>query len=385
MISEHSKLRAVSDTLIIVLFLVTISLPELINFLRPSQALVAAENRPLVPKPELKWNPETLDTFPARYEAYYNDHFGLRHTLIHWLNVSQSLWLKTSTSPKVIIGKHGWLFYTIEPVGNDYPSQKPFSPEELARWLRMLECRRDWLAARGILYIFVIAPDKQSIYPEHLTRTVRRRYGQGTRLDQLVGYFNSHSDFRILDLRDSLREAKVRELLFSLTDSHWNHRGAFVAYQTLMEKIAQQFPAVKPLPRSMFESAVKPSQGGDLARMLGLEKRLPEEILELVPRLQRQAKKVDAGYSVPLSPQMQPFAMERSDSTLPRAVIFRDSFADALIPFLSEHFQRVFYLWQEPYEFDFSAIERERPDIVIQEIVERKLGFGFPLHSSAGI
>ncbi|HEV3203139.1 MAG TPA: hypothetical protein VGY77_02090 [Gemmataceae bacterium] len=385
MTSGRSKLRTVSDTLVIVLFLVTISLPQLTSLLRPSQALVAAENRPLVPKPEFKWKPETLDAFPARYEAYYNDHFGFRHTLIHWLNIAQSIWLKTSTSPKVIIGKHDWLFYTIEPVGNDYPSQKPFSPVELTRWQHMLERRRDWLAARGILYIFVIAPDKQSIYPEHLTRAVRRRYSQETRIDQLVAYFNSHSDFRILDLRDSLQEAKLRDLLYSRTDSHWNQRGAFVAYQTLMEKIAQQYPDVKPLPRSMFESIVKPSKGGDLAQMLGLEKRLPEDILDLVPRFQRRAKKVDAGYSVLLPPQMQPFAMETSDSTLPRAVIFRDSFADALIPFLSEHFQRVFYLWQEPYEFDFAAIEREKPAIVIQEIVERKLGFGFPLHSPTGI
>ena len=38
---------------------------------------------------------------------------------------------------------------------------------------------------------------------------------------------------------------------------------------------------------------------------------------------------------------------EITGSTLPRAVIFRDSFVSPLVPFLSEHFSRAVYLWQK--------------------------------------
>ena len=58
-------------------------------------------------------------------------------------------------------------------------------------------------------------------------------------------------------------------------------------------------------------------------------------------------------------------------ASLPRAVIFRDSFASRLAPYLSEHFSRAVYLWQN--DFDSDAIEREHPDVVIQEIVSRHL------------
>ena len=51
--------------------------------------------------------------------------------------------------------------------------------------------------------------------------------------------------------------------------------------------------------------------------------------------------------------------------------MFRDSFASRLVPFLSEHFSRAVYLWQN--DFDAEVIEQEHPDVVIQEIVSRHL------------
>ena len=62
---------------------------------------------------------------------------------------------------------------------------------------------------------------------------------------------------------------------------------------------------------------------------------------------------------------------EIGDRSLPRAVIFRDSFASRLVPFLSEHFSRAVYLWQN--DFDAGAVLQEHPDVVIQEIVGRHL------------
>ena len=41
------------------------------------------------------------------------------------------------------------------------------------------------------------------------------------------------------------------------------------------------------------------------------------------------------------------------------------------MPFLSEHFSRAVYLWQN--DFDANAVVTEHPDVVIQEIVGRHL------------
>jgi len=52
--------------------------------------------------------------------------------------------------------------------------------------------------------------------------------------------------------------------------------------------------------------------------------------------------------------------------------MFRDSFADGLIPYLSENFSRSVYVWKP--KVDLQVIEQEKPDIVIFEVAERYLG-----------
>ena len=62
---------------------------------------------------------------------------------------------------------------------------------------------------------------------------------------------------------------------------------------------------------------------------------------------------------------------EISDKALPRAVMFRDSFAGRLMPYLSEHFSRIVYLWEN--DFDPEVVRQEHPQVVIQEYVARHL------------
>jgi hypothetical protein len=108
----------------------------------------------------------------------------------------------------------------------------------------------------------------------------------------------------------------------------------------------------------------------DLAGMMGLTRVLTETDLTLVPRHPRRARVVEPAGSAPTAEEGR-LVTEVDDPSLPRAVIFRDSFVSRLVPFLSEHFSRAVYLWQN--DFDAAAVEREHPDVVIQEIVGRHL------------
>jgi len=57
-----------------------------------------------------------------------------------------------------------------------------------------------------------------------------------------------------------------------------------------------------------------------------------------------------------------------------KAVIFRDSFFDMMIPFISAHFQEAIYIWSR---FDYSILKelipQFQPDVVIEECVESEL------------
>lgn len=379
-------MRRSADATLILLFLALLGVPTARNFAGSPAAAAPDENRTLAPRPEWPRQWAGLEQYPLQFEAFYNDHFGYRRKLIDWLNNMRVRWLQSSSSPRVCLGKEGWLYYEYEPLGNDYTTHRPFTVEELERWRRILESRRDWLKERGIPYIFLIAPDKQSIYPEMLPRVLRRRARHSSKLDQLCNYLKENSDVEVLDLREPLRLAKTQRRVFFISDSHWNDHGAYVAYCVLICELAKHWPALQPAPRTEFMETTVRLPGGDLAKMLGLRHLYVEDHDLLVPRSPRLSTRIETGArAAHLPPQMQPSLLVRPGPELPRAVLFHDSFAKCFTPFLAEHFQRLCYRWLEPYEFDAELIEQERPDVVIQQIVERKLRLPFPADCRAGL
>jgi hypothetical protein len=370
----------------IAVFMTAICFPAARNLSGADGGPASSENRKLATRPRLTWSGDAVKSFPASFDAFYNDNFGCRYTLIRMHNLAAVRGFHVSPSANVCLGKRGWLFYTEDRVGADYHAARPFRGDELLCWQRVLETRRNWLAKQGIRYLFVIAPDKASIYPEVLPNALQRRLLEPTRLDQLMAHMLVNSDVKMLDLRQPLRDSKAGERVFYITDSHWNSRGCYAGYRTIVESLTEWFPNVKAMPRAAFDEVVMAGPGGDLARMLSLEDRFPESDLELVPRTPRHARRVATGYSVPrLPPPMQPVVMEQQGRGLPRAVVFRDSFGSCLIPYLSEHFRRVVYSWQEAHGFDAALIQRERPDVVVQEIVERKLATPVSISYPAGV
>jgi hypothetical protein len=91
----------------------------------------------------------------------------------------------------------------------------------------------------------------------------------------------------------------------------------------------------------------------------------------MIPKDARQMQELrDIDYQEPLGIEKL-VIREVPDSQLPRLVMFRDSFASALVPFLSTCFSRSVYVWS--FYHDLSLITREKPNIVIDEVNERYL------------
>jgi hypothetical protein len=177
-----------------------------------------------------------------------------------------------------------------------------------------------------------------------------------------------------LDLRPALRRARERELVYRPCDSHWNDRGAHAGYTAILEALADRFPRLKAWPRQRFADTEAVADDADLARMLGLASPPRERWLGLSPLAPRRAVAADPG--VPWAgkrrrQQEAPAAWTVADPGLPSAVVLHDSFGIAMRPFLAEHFRHSLHLWQRTLEAD--VLERERPDLVIQELGERLL------------
>jgi alginate O-acetyltransferase complex protein AlgJ len=357
---------------LIILFIVVITLPLAANLAGIDGADPEAEKRDLAPFPQWDWRWHAAAAYPDALSRWFEDHFGFRASLVRWYGETRLFALDVSPSSTVVKGRDGWLFYADDGGVDDYTNDTPLSQIEVALWREAIVRARDWLRRRGVAYVFVIAPDKHVIYPEEMPASLRRLAAR-SRMDQVFAALRD-TGVAAVDVRPALLEAKPGERLYFFTDTHWNDYGALPAYQRIIDAVRRQVPSVSPTwTRSDFEPGQMEIRGQDLAGMLGLKDVLHETDLRLVPRKPRRALVVDPPGVGPMS-ELGRLVTEVANPALPRAVIFRDSFGSRLVPFLSEHFSRAVYLWQN--DFDANVVSEEHPDVVIQEIVGRHL-YGF--------
>ena len=182
----------------------------------------------------------------------------------------------------------------------------------------------------------------------------------------------AHSTVEVLDLTQALTEAKTNRVNYLQTDTHWNTFGGFVAYRAMVEALSRQLPGLNPLPLDTFGWKPRPSKPGDLARILGRPEAYPESSgLTYVP-LKPFAATKDL-YDPVRFPHQGPKETRPCYTLNPegsgKAMVFHDSFACSWYGFLGQHFKEVVYVWQ--YEWNAALIEREKPDVVIDEILER--------------
>jgi hypothetical protein len=353
---------------IVIIFLVILALPLMANVARRDGAEAGAENRTLAAFPRYDGTLESIAEYGSRFGTWFDDHFGFRSALVRWYGESRLYMFGTSPTSSVIKGKNGFFFYADDGAMDDYGSIDPLTPDAIVNWREALVRAHRWLDARRIGYVFVITPDKHVVYGEDMPDAIVRA-GTVSRTDQL--YQSLLDTGFAVDVRPTLFAAKRRERIYFKTDTHWNDRGAQVAYETIISAARAQVPAIPPAwSRADFEPVVEEVEAGDLAGMMGLKRVLREENLTLRAKRPRLARVVEPVGAAELAEEGR-LVTEIPESKLPRAVIFRDSFTSRLVPFLSEHFSRAVYVWQN--DFDFQIVAQEKPDVVIQQIVGRHL------------
>ncbi len=314
-------------------------------------------------------------TWPGKFDAAFADHFGGRNALIalhHWTKL---VGFGVSPVANVVIGRDGWLFFRGadgKAIDRDYRGVVPYPPEEPAQIAAEFKRRHDFVSSLGIPYAVMIVPDKATIYPEYLPRWVTKVAPQ-TRLDRLYAALAAYPEITVLDLRPALTAAKPRERSYFKTDSHWNLVGATIGYEALAAVLKAKvpgFPAVPP-ERPPYVAGVD-FYSGDLAQMIGSREAFREDdIAPLGKVLANAAGHCAKPVSEPASPpgaEEDTLVYACGHPDLPTALVYRDSMAISLIPLLSENFRRVVYVTRP---FERALVERERPDVVIEELVER--------------
>lgn len=323
-------------------FLASVALPCLAQLVfggNPNSVL--HENRaparaPTAPRTAAEWA-----ALPKAVDAYVNDQFTVRTTLVRAHNRIKYHGFRCSPAKAYTRGRDGWLFYTPgdERMIPGWRGVDPFTPAELSRWREHLEANERFFGARGIIYQVVIAPNKLNVYPEQLPPSLNK-VGP-TRLDQWLDAFKD-SSVEPLDLRGVLTDAKPRQRVYYPLGTHWNDWGAYLTYVRLIERLRERGAPIGP---ALSEEQLSKTEA-PVGETLGVQLLLPE--------LVRSTMRLDPRRSGP-------------PRQLPKAVIVQDSFGGTWRKFLSTQFELV----ETP--LDREAIARENPAVVIHERVQRSL------------
>ncbi len=251
-------------------FLLTLAAGLLSFFVLPTATVSKAENRPLAAWPKWDWTLGSLQKMPASIDAYLKDHFAARDPLITFHSLLNFKVFNASVSQRVKIGKEGWLF-----IQDELDRAQPLTALQLDQLKRDIREKKEWLNKRGIEFLFVLVPDKIAIYPEYLPDSLRPQQGP-VRVANIKGAFKAEG-LEVIDLEPLLKRKKKKEQLFFETDTHWNYFGSYLGYRAIMRRVEELFPDLHPLLLGkdlMLKKTTR--QGGDLAKMLGIQSYISE-------------------------------------------------------------------------------------------------------------
>jgi hypothetical protein len=333
------------------------------------------ENRRLAQKPDLLHTP--ADSFPRRYESYFNDTFPLRSRMLRAYSVlNLKVWRKSPCPEYVTIGKDGWLFLT----GDEFDAwngKRRFTEAELERIGRNLEKRRRYLEEGRCKFYVMIVPVKAAVYPEKVPPE-KIRYTDSTLGERLLGYLKKETKVACFDLYGLLREHKDEFNTYYHTDNHWTDAGALLATNEFLKAVHVDHPDVTPFSDESFEIVARDTFGGNTSDILGVKDLFGSVKYRLIPRERvRSAEGEKKGYVPPEKfpyPALFEEVREIKGSSLPALLIISDSFGNYVFPLLSEKFSRTVKIWDNwEYRLNEAIVESERPDVVLLVIHEKNL------------
>jgi hypothetical protein len=242
----------------------------------------------------------------------------------------------------------------------------------IERWGEVMRARRDWCEARGIHFLVVVAPDKQTIYPERLPAVVRDREDLHV-LDRAQAVWRAEPAVSVVDLRPELLAAKQYGSLYYRYDTHWTPLGAYLGAARMIEALTDVLPVPAAPPWTRVAHLHQQRVAGDLWRMAGMRGSAPAEDVLVADRPGARARRTDEAVAAPEAQRLKHLApLVWKGGTGPRMVLFHDSFADwEFQALLAERSDRLVAVGT--YHFIEEVVLRERPQVVVCQMVERTL------------
>lgn len=334
------------------LILLLCLIPSL-GMLLPAQEGAAGGNQALSRAPSLRdaegnWNPKYL----SQVQDYAGDNFYLRQDMITAWSALNAKGFQSSITEDVVLGTDGWLYFS--DTLPDYAGLDPMSEREIFSAARNLGLISEYCESQGAEFLFTVAPNKNSLYPEHMPALPRDdlRSNADRLAEELAGqgvnYLDCFALFR-----------GQEETLYFKTDSHWNGKGAALAADAVNDALGRS--------SGYFAGPFSQEEvhKGDLYDMLypageGLETD------------QVYSGELTVEYDAPIRSAENLTIMTHGGGE-GSLLMFRDSFGNNLYPYLADSFDAALFSRSMPYRLDL--VSQREADYVVAELVERNLRY----------
>jgi len=284
---------------------------------------------------------------------YFSKHFAFRAAAIDTDAKIQSGVFGVSNIDTVIVGTDGWLYYSS--TLDDYLGRDTMSDREVADAVHNLSLIRDYVKSQGAYFLFTAPPNKNTLYPEHMPYYDSLKVGSVHNRD-LLNAALKESDIPYADLFSLFKDQD--KTLYFKRDSHWTNEGALMAYDTILNaagKAHDDYSSAEIIRRRDFV--------GDLSKMLypaGAE-------AEYNSYYGAEDK---YRYVTDTSSVEDPLIITANDSAGGKLYMYRDSFGNALVPFLASAYGEAVFTKGFTMNLE-SELKKYQPDIFIMELVER--------------
>lgn len=310
------------------------------------------ENKELSQWPHLVENGEYNTDYLKDMGTYFEEHMAFR---MQMLTANSTIWgkvLRTSTTDQVIVGKNDWLYFG--GTANDYTGRELLSDRELYNVVHNLSLIQDYVEQSGSQFLLAVVPNKNTLYGDNMPYYYQQ--GGENNLDRLNKLLEQKK-IHFVDLKEAFQEEE--EVLYFKRDSHWNNKGAVLAYNELLESLEKKHESYLNVP---YETRVE--HIGDIDKIMYPLAAEKEEDFYYDKDWQFQ-------YVNEVADNMEAWIETVNSEKEGCLLMYRDSFGESILPFLAEEYRNAYFSRLVPY--NLGNVVQYHPDTVIIERVERKI------------
>lgn len=322
----------------LLMVIVIIGVFSIAGFFIPEVTFSEVENRMMETKPQISVQGIMDSSFTTAYETYMNDQFPFRNHWIQGKAVGEKLLGKVENNG-IIQGKDGYLFNKELALGRYYEGN--------------LSTIQEFANRISIPVSLSIVPNSYSVLEDKLPKGVPE-IDQNANLDQLAEQFLDSEGVEVIDFREVL-ESHRDEYLYYRTDHHWTTLAAYYSYQEFCEK--------KGLTALEEETLHKETADGFLgtyaAKFQGIGMQADTITYYDFPgvKVVEDGQERESIYDLEKLATRDKYAMflggnsglttivtEGNGQTEKRKnlLLFKDSYANCFIPFLTSHYEEIF-------------------------------------------